>query len=129
MPQRINTSDLVAGATLAEPICDPQGRVLCAAGGRLTPALINRLVKWNVPAVLIEIEGDAESGASDKPATAPQKQERIPDFLDEQYMRQVAVEINDRFSGVKDIALMEMLKRMAFKKIVMQGPRSIPGRS
>ena len=103
---------------------------MSGAGSRLTPALIHRLQKWGVASVLIEDEGGTSSDAQrEAAADAQAKQDRIPDFLDEQYMRQVAVEINTRFRLVKDQPVMEMIKKIAFKKIVMLGPRAIPGRT
>ena len=44
------------GMTLAEPISDRAGRVIVAAGMKLSPVVISRLGKWNVEAVTVEVE-------------------------------------------------------------------------
>lgn len=122
--QHISAQEAKVGMVLAEPIHDQQGRVIMAAGNRLTPVHVKRLDRWGVSELCIATEEadvshrDEEEGEDTLPAAQQ---------LDQEYMAEVAQEFNARFSASEGNALMEHLKRVAFKTVVLAGRGGVSG--
>ena len=56
------------GLTLEQNVLDHAGRLVIAKGTRLTPMLLSRLVKWNIPEIFIP-EAEAQALLADNPET------------------------------------------------------------
>jgi hypothetical protein len=122
--QKIPTSDAKVGMILAEPITDQQGRIIMTEGSRLTPVHVKRLDRWGVSELVIQLEEEGEEGGEAKPdneAIAAAAQ------IDQEYMRELASVFNERFEAVADQPLMQHLKKVAFKAVVLNGRNGLPG--
>lgn len=121
--KKIGTEEAKVGMVLASPISDAQGRVIMAAGSRLTPVHVKRFSRWGVTELLIEVdEGSGE------PVSTPDKEESAAtQQLDKAYMQEMALVFNERFENVAGNELMEQVKKAAFKAVVLAGRGAIPG--
>lgn len=121
---KIDTSEAKVGMILAEPIMDKQGRVIISEGSRLTPVLVKRLSRWGVEEIFI----DADADEKDSSGAADDEGEGTPTVqLDQEYMRELAVTFNERFHEVEDNPVMEQLKKLSFKIVVLAGRNGLPG--
>jgi len=112
------------GMALAQPILDDKGRTIMQEGARLTPMHIKRLEKWGIDAVQIAADGDAPS-SSGQAAGRAQVQEASPEDRDR--MRNVAKAVQERFSNIQDNPIMDELKRLTVRHLVLQKHGSVPG--
>jgi len=88
--KRIPIEEVQPGMTLAEPISDRTGRVIVAAGMKLSPVVISRLGKWNVASVTVEVEetsvhapvgGGEAAGAADGAAPSTSESAEISERM------------------------------------------------
>ena len=61
--KQLSIGEVQPGMTLAEPISDRTGRVIVAAGMKLSPVVISRLGKWNVASITVDVEEAAGAPA------------------------------------------------------------------
>lgn len=119
------------GMLLGQPILDDKGRTIVPAGSRLTPAHIKRLDRWGIDHITITDE-DSETALSrirEEEGLPPEKPEiEQPSGEDRDKMRRIAEAIQERFSDIKDNPLMEKLKLMAVRHLVVESKEGdIPG--
>ncbi len=125
--KKLPIAELKSGMLLGQEILDAKGRVVVQNGARLTPMYIKRLEKWGVDEVLIE-EEEATSGETveKRPSEGKSLLENASSE-DREFMRRVALAAQERFSNIKDNPVMDELKRLAIRHLVMSGRGAVPG--
>ncbi len=118
-------SELQPGMVLAQQIQDDKGRTIMPEGARLTPMHIKRLEKWGVDSVLIDTEAGAKGEGKKEDAGKAALQAASSEDRDK--MRSVAVAVQERFSNIGDNPVMNELKRLTVRHLVLKGGESIPG--
>ena len=118
-------SDLQPGMVLAQPILDDKGRTIMQEGARLTPMSIRRLEKWGIDAVSVASGEDASPPSSRRASGQAALQEASPEDRDR--MRSVASAVQERFQNVADDPIMDDLKRLAVRHLVLHAGESVPG--
>ncbi len=118
-------SDLQPGMVLAQPILDDKGRTIMQEGARLTPMAIRRLEKWGIEAVRVASGEDANPPSSRRASGQTALQEASPEDRDR--MRSVAAAVQERFQNVADDPIMDDLKRLAVRHLVLHAQESVPG--
>ncbi len=108
---------------LGQDITDENGRTIVPDGARLTPMYIKRLSKWGVSAVAIRDEDTATLRRENSPA-----REIIQSATQEEreYMRRVAERTQKRFQKITGNPLMEELKRLVVRHLILSGKGLIP---
>lgn len=115
--KQLSTSKVQPGMTLAEPITDAGGRVIVAAGVKLSAVVISRLEKWDVASVAVET-GEESAPAAE---AAPEEPGERTDEIDARLARLDAV-----FSRVRDDPIMAALHELARRHVAAWTGR--PGR-
>ena len=117
--KKVLLKELEPGMTLGQPVNDAQGRTIMPAGARLTPMYISRLEKWGIKEVVLEVEGEEEDAA--QPVSAGVAIVESASDEDREAMRGIAQEAQTRFKGLEGNPLMDELKRLSVKHLVLQG--------
>jgi hypothetical protein len=126
-------SRVAAGMILAEDIANASGVTLMPSGIRLTPMFINRLAKWGVETLLVDVPRAEASGEAEQkpPGTAGSrvftgKSVRMPSTPEqEEFVKKVAREVSVWFQNVHEDPLMMQLRVIAIRKLVSLGPDSL----
>ncbi|MBN2712026.1 MAG: hypothetical protein JXR97_06265 [Planctomycetes bacterium] len=126
--RKCGINDLQPGMMLSQQVMDDKGRVVMPEGARLTPMYIKRLAKWGVEEVMV-VDNESETTLKaigveeekpEKPTITPEEREA---------MRNIAAIIAERFSNTSGDEVMEELKRLTVRHLVLthQGGKKIPG--
>jgi len=110
---------------VAQSLLDNAGRTILQEGGRLTPMIIGRLEKWGITAVTIRGDDTAEMPKAAASPGATLLENATAD--DREFMRGVAMGVQERFQNVDGNPVMDDLKRIALQQIVLKGRGVIPG--
>jgi hypothetical protein len=94
--QAISVDQAKVGDVLSEPLLNGEGKVLLPKGARLSAAVVSRMQSWGITSLVVEGSG---SGEPDGPAA-----ERLE-------------ELERRFAGLEDDALMMYIKETAKKHL------------
>lgn len=127
--KRIPVQEAEAGMLLVQAILDDKGRTIVPAEARLTPAHVKRLERWGIQEIVIDQESNtsvinradasARKEAAATSATTEEAREK---------MRCVAEAVQSRFQNISDNPLMDELKRLAVRHLVMNSEKGqIPG--
>ncbi len=123
--KRLGIAGITPGMKLAEPITNSAGVTLMPAGIRLTPMFINRLQKWNVESLEVFVEKERES-VSSPPTRVLKSRSATSVAIDlaagqEEFARNIALEVSRRFANVKDNPLMMDLRVIVVKRLIGHG--------
>lgn len=124
--KQYSVEELQPGMILAQPITDPKGRIMIPAGGRLTPVHIARMPKMGITTVAVEIEEPTPAEGGKKPLSGKEILESASSE-DREFMRRIALQIQERFSNLPDTPLNNELKRLALKHLILNGRGVVPG--
>jgi hypothetical protein len=96
--QQILSMQAKEGMILAKPVAQQDGRILCGAGTPLTANLIDRLLKMEISNIMVEGHPVKVEG--------------------EKTLKEELLEMDERFSNVKNIPPLMYIKKCLMKKLV-----------
>ncbi len=120
--KKITPNEAEVGMILSRALPDAKGRIILNKGGRLTPSHIKRLETWGISEIFIDSTDEAEKEEAESAA----REESAADLLDKDFLAEMAIVFNKRFTEVKDNSLMEKIKKAAFKTVILSGRNGIP---
>lgn len=129
MPVReLPISELQPGMLLAQPVLNDKGRTVIPEDSRLTPMHLKRLEKWGIEKVSINDDDTSVIEKKEKQA-AGQLTLQNASAEDREAMRNIALAIQTRFSNLQGNEIMDELKRLTVRHLVMaqQEGKALPG--
>jgi len=120
----LTLSELQPGMILGQPINDQNGRTIVQEGARLTPMYIKRLDKWGITEVRIQTV-DIEALDDDERKAHTTLHEATEE--ERGSMRALAGGVQKRFANVQGNPVMDELKRLTVRHLVLNDKGAIPG--